>query len=109
MLWVLKDKVSAGVIDSQTYANLSQKHGDSLKVLAKTPPVPRHVVSARPGMPQDLLARVKQILMKMNQVEEGKKALQQFDRTAKFDELTEHNTALIQNVRKMIHAELKNN
>jgi phosphonate transport system substrate-binding protein len=109
MLWVLKDKVSAGAMDSQTYAGLSQKHGDSLKVLAKTPPVPRHVVSARPGMPQDLLARVKQILMKMDQMEESKKALQQFDRTAKFDELTEHNTALIQKLRKVIDAELKNN
>ena len=78
-------------------------------VLAKTPPVPRHVVSARPGMPQDLLARVKQILMKMDQMEEGKKALQQFDRTAKFDELTEDNTALIQKLWKVIDAELKSN
>ena len=45
--------------------------------------------------------------MNMDQVEEGKKALQQFDRTAKFDELTEDNSALIQKLWKVIDAELK--
>jgi phosphonate transport system substrate-binding protein len=107
MLWVLKGKVAAGAMDSQTYAELGQKHGDILKVLAKTPPVPRHVVSIRPGMPQDLLANVKEILIHMDQTEDGKKALQQFDRTAKFDELSEHNTGLIQKLGKLIEAEMK--
>ncbi len=107
ILWVLKGKVSAGAMDSQTYAELSQKQGDSLKVIAKTPAVPRHMVSARPGLPVDLLARVKEILMQMDQLDEGRKTLQQFDRTAKFDELTEQNTVLMQKMRKLIDAELK--
>jgi phosphonate transport system substrate-binding protein len=107
MLWVLKGKVTAGAMDSQTYAELGQKHGDTLKILAKTPSVPRHIVSSRAGLPQDLLARVKQILTQMDQPEEGKKALQQFDRTAKFDELSEQNSALIQKIGKLIEAEIK--
>jgi phosphonate transport system substrate-binding protein len=106
MLWVLKGKVSAGAMDSQTYTHLSKKQGDSLRVLANTPVVPRHVVSVRPGLSQTLLARIKEILMGMDQSDEGKKALQQFDRTSKFDELSEQNTTLIQKLRKLIETEL---
>ena len=69
--------------------------------------VPRHVVSARAGLAQDLLARIKQILTQMDQSEEGKKVLQQFDRTSKFDELSEQNATLIQKIRKLIEAEIK--
>jgi phosphonate transport system substrate-binding protein len=107
LLWVLKRKVSAGAMDSQTYAELSQKHDDTLKMLAQTPSVPRHVVSARAGLAGDLLARIKQILTQMDQSEEGKKILQQFDRTTKFDELSEQNATLIQKMRKFIEAEIK--
>ena len=102
MLWVLKGKVFAGAMDSQTYAELSKKQGDVLKVLGNTPSVPRHIVSARTRLPQDLLMRVKEILVQMDQSEEGKKALFQFERTAKFDELTEQNTALMQKMWKLI-------
>jgi hypothetical protein len=58
-------------------------------------------------LPQDLMDRVKQILTQMDQPEEGKKALQQFDRIAKFDELSEQNSALIQKIGKLIEAEIK--
>ena len=75
MLWVLKGKVSAGAMDSQTYAELSKKQGDLLKVIARTPAVPRHMVSARPGSClQNLLARVRQILMQMDQVRRGQES-----------------------------------
>ena len=107
MLWVVQGKVAAGAMDSQNYEKLSVKHGDSLNIFAKTPSVPRHMVSARPDLPQDLLASVKEILMRMDQSEEGKKTLEQFERAAKFDELTAQNAAFIQKIVKLIEAETK--
>jgi hypothetical protein len=43
----------------------------------------------------------------MDQSEEDKKALKQFDRTTKFDELSQQNAALIQKIRKLIETEIK--
>jgi phosphonate transport system substrate-binding protein len=104
---VVQGRVSAGAMDSQTYAKLSVKHGNNLTVIAKTPSVPRHVVSARPGLPQTLLARVTEILMRMDQSEEGKKALEYFERTAKFDELIQQNPAFVKKIEKLIETEMK--
>lgn len=107
MLWVVQGRVSAGAMDSQTYAQLSVKHGNNLTVIAKTPSVPRHVVSARAGLPQTLLARVTEILMRMDQSEDGKKALEQFEKTAKFDELSQQNPAFVKKIEKLIETEMK--
>jgi phosphonate transport system substrate-binding protein len=107
MLWVLKGKAAAGAMDSQTFSDLGGKYGEQLRVIATTPSVPRHIVSVRRALPQDLLVKVKDVLMHMDRSEEGKKALQQFERTAKFDELSEANTALIQRLGRLIEAEIK--
>jgi len=86
---------------------LSVKHGNNLTVIARTPSVPRHVVSVRAGLPQALLARAKEILLRMDQSEDGKKALAQFEQTAKFDELIEQNPAFVKKIEKLIETEMK--
>ncbi|HWP56449.1 MAG TPA: phosphate/phosphite/phosphonate ABC transporter substrate-binding protein [Candidatus Acidoferrales bacterium] len=107
MLWVVRGKVAAGAMDSQNYAQLSKKYDRSLTVVAKTPSVPRHLVSARAGLPQKLQARIKEILLQMDQTEEGRNALRQFERTARFDELSEQNAALMQKMGELVESELK--
>jgi phosphonate transport system substrate-binding protein len=107
ILWVMQGRVAAGAMDSQTYAKLSVKHGDHLRIIATTPSVPRHVVSTRPGLPQALFARVTEILLRMDQSEEGKKVLEQFEKTAKFDGLVEQNPAFLRKIEKLIETEMK--
>lgn len=105
--WVVKGRVSAGAMDSQNFAEIGEKESSALRIIAKTPSVPRHVVSTRPGLNPALLGKLKLLLTQMDKSDDGKKALQQFDRTTKFDELTEQNAALTQRMNKLVEGELK--
>ena len=87
MFWVLKGKVSAGVMSNENYLLEARRYLNSLKVIHKTFTIPRHVLGYRADLDPKLVARIKEILIKMDQSEEGKKALQDFEKTTKFDEI----------------------
>ena len=65
MLWVLRGKVGAGVIDDQIYANLAGKNLDQLRIIHRTFSIPRHIVSHRADLPPRLVTRIKDILIRM--------------------------------------------
>lgn len=106
MMWVLMGKVAAGTMDNKTLEKEAGAGLNSLKIVDKSFPMPRQIVSYRADLPAKLVARIKEILMKMDQSEEGKKALQQFEKTAKFDELTEQLMGPLLKTGKLIDAEL---
>ncbi|MFQ5949817.1 MAG: PhnD/SsuA/transferrin family substrate-binding protein, partial [Nitrospiria bacterium] len=64
-----------------------------LKIIHETYSIPRHIVSYRADLPPKLVARIKEILLGMDQSEEGRKALKAFERTTKFDEIPEQSLA----------------
>jgi len=105
MLWVIRKKVSGGAMDNQSFLAGARKNLDSLKVLQKTFPVPRQLVSYRAGLPPQLAARIKEVLMRLDKSEEGRKVLQNFERTAKFDELPDQSLNPLLNAEKLIAAE----
>ena len=107
MQWVLSGQVAAGAMDNQRYPREARARISELKILEQTPSIPRHVVSVQADIKPNVLSKIKEILMGMDRSEEGKKVLQDFEHTAKFDELTEHNVALGQRLKKFIEAELK--
>lgn len=106
MQWVLNRKVTAGAMDQQRYPEEARARIGELRILEKTPTVPRHVVGARAYIPEQRLNRIKEILIGMNLSAEGRKILYDFERTTKFDELTERNIALTPKFKKFIEAEL---
>ena len=65
-----------------------KKIREKLVVLAKTQPVPRQVVVARPGMDPDLLNAIEQILETAHENEQGLAALEPFQ-TTRFDAFPE--------------------
>lgn len=107
MQWVLNRKVTAGAMDHQNFGKEARARVNELKILEKTPSVPRHVVRVRGDLPPNILSRIKEILIRMDRSEEGRKVLQDFEQTVKFDDLTEQNIALSQKLKKLIEAELK--
>jgi len=106
MVWVLRGKVVAGAMDDQSYLREARRHINSLKVVYKDPPLPRHIVSYRANLSAKLVARIKEILAKMDQSEGGKKALQDFERTTKFDDIPESSMASLLRATKFIDLEL---
>ena len=105
MVWVLRKKVVAGALDNQAYENEARNDLNSLKIIYKTFSFPRHIVSYRSDLPTPLVARIKEILMKMHQSEEGKKALEDFEKTTGFDELPDQGMAPFLKAGKFIDAE----
>ncbi len=106
VVWVLRGKVAAGVTDSETYASEATRNPNTLTVLHNTFPLPRHLVSCRADLSPRLVAKVKEILMRMDQSEGGKKVLQEFEQTTKFDELPAPSHAQLSKARKLVELEL---
>jgi phosphonate transport system substrate-binding protein len=83
--WVLARRVAAGTISDDDHAILDKKVKAAIAVIAETESFPRHLVSVRKDFGAARTKRLKEILLSMDQDEEGRKILQQIDNTAKFD------------------------
>ena len=102
MQWVVSGLVDAGVTDNARWASFPADVTGGLTILAETDAVPRQVVLVQPGLDEKLQAAIMQILLSMNETEEGKLALEAFDKTARFDEFPEGISAAQAEMRKMI-------
>lgn len=98
--WILEDKVSAGAIESETWAELSDEDRKQLSIIAKTDKFPRHVVLAGPNLKPEQIEALKVELMGMDKSQEGRAALEEFSETAKFDEFPEGAEAAISRLEK---------
>jgi len=85
IVWVLRGKVAAGAMDNYSFLKKAKGKLDHLKIIYRSFSIPRHIVSHRADLSPRLVARIKEILLKMDQSEDGKKALHAFGRTKKFD------------------------
>lgn len=106
VVWVLRGKVIAGVLDNQTYSEEARRN-PNLKVIYKTFSFPRHILSYRADLPPKLVARVKEILIKMDQSEDGRKTLREFQQTTKFDELPDSSMAQLLKALPFVDLELR--
>lgn len=107
LLWVVRGKVHAGAMDNQTFQQRGRPYYDQLSVIAESPSMPRQVVSVRSSLPAALAARIRDLLVKMNQSEQGKKVLQAFEATTRFDELSPQALADIATIGRYASADAK--
>ena len=105
--WVLRGMVSAGATDDYTYQRQTHRYSNSLVVIHTTSSFPRHLVSYRPDLAARLVTKMKEILIQMDQSQEGRSALKEFEHTTKFDDLPASSTAQLLKVRKFVEAELR--
>ncbi|MGH7847397.1 MAG: phosphate/phosphite/phosphonate ABC transporter substrate-binding protein [Candidatus Binatia bacterium] len=105
IFWVLRRRAAAGVANQQNFSLEARGHLDDLRRIHETFNIPRQIVSYRVDLNPKLLAKIKETLIKMDQSEEGRKALRESDNTTKFDELPEGSmTPLLKSV-KFIESE----
>jgi len=84
---VVEEKVATGAISNDDYASLDETSRAGLSILVESASVPRHLVSVRRNLPEAVIKRLKEILLSMDQDDEGRKILRQTDGTTKFDAL----------------------
>jgi phosphonate transport system substrate-binding protein len=78
-------KAAAGAFSNDDHARLGEKSKAEISILAETEMFPRSLVSARRELDPAQLKRLKDILLAMHQDDEGRKILEKFDNTTKFD------------------------
>ena len=105
--WVLREKVTAGATDDYRYERQRHRYPNSLEVIHTTSSFPRHLVSYRADLAPRLVTKIKELLIQMDQSQEGRSALKEFEHTTKFDELPSSSTAQILKMRKFVAAELR--
>ena len=106
MVWVLRGKVAAGAMDDQRFLAEAKSSLPHLQILYETFTLPRQLVSTRATLAPSLVARLLAILTQMDQEEEGRRALDAFEQTTKFDALPEPTMAVLVQLIPFIEAEL---
>jgi phosphonate transport system substrate-binding protein len=84
-LWIMKNKVAAGVVDSETFKRIIAKRRDDFEVIHRSQSVPRHVVGYRAGLSPSVANALSNALKEMHKTEAGRKVLKTF-KSARFDD-----------------------
>ena len=82
---VLSRKVAAGAFSDDDYGALEGTKKADILILAQTELFPRHLVSVRKDLDPKVKNRLKEVLLGMNQEDEGRNIMRQADNTTKFD------------------------
>jgi phosphonate transport system substrate-binding protein len=83
--WVVSRRVAAGAISNDDFAVLDEKAKAATAIVVETETFPRHLVSVRKDFGPARTKRLREILLSMDQDEEGRMILQKIDNTTKFD------------------------
>lgn len=87
MAWLERDMVTAAAMAENDYESYQESALKLMRIIHTTPYVPYHVITYRAGLKQDIVRRVKEILLSAHETGTGKEILEQFERTSKFDEI----------------------
>lgn len=87
VFWVLKGRVSAGAGNDDYFAEMAGERIDELRIIARTPSLPRNLVCARRGLDPAVEAAIIDVLLGMASDEAGRAVLEAYEETARFDRL----------------------
>jgi phosphonate transport system substrate-binding protein len=86
-LWVSEGKLDIGAFSQEDWGEVPENITNKLRIVGQTYDIPRHLVAHRSGLDSPLVARIRQILIDMDEDPEGKVILEDFKETTKFDEI----------------------
>ena len=99
---ILQGKVAGGGISNQDYDALPEELRDRIVAFDRTIEVPRQLVSVRPGLDKGLAATVKELLINLDQTEDGRSLLLALKNTQKFDALPSGSNLVLRELRELI-------
>lgn len=87
LAWVLQGKTAASAISSSGYDEFAVEVKTQLRIVSRTPNVPREIVLVPPGMGKPMRDRIVELLLGLHTTADGQAILARFERTTKFDTL----------------------
>ena len=102
---VHRGEVDAGALSNEEFDDpeaVPDAFRPDFQVIYDSPPVPRHLVSVRPGMDPTLEAAIIRVLLDMKNTEAGRQVLQAFEKS-QFEELAGGPDAALRDVKALYH------
>lgn len=106
MVWVLRKRIQAGAIDRPNFVEDARDKVLDLHILYQTEPVPRHLFAHRSNLDKKLTSKMKAVLLKMDQTEEGRDVLKSYQKTRKFDAVPSKSIAVLDKMKRYIKQEI---
>jgi phosphonate transport system substrate-binding protein len=99
---VLSGQVAGGGISNQDYEELPAELQQQLVTLGQTITVPRQLVSIRPGLEPELVNQIRDLLIGLEQTDEGEQILTRLKKTTRFDALPLDSEAALGELERLI-------
>ena len=99
---LLSGQVAGGGFSSQDYQGLPEELKSKISSIGQTIAVPRQLVSARPGLDPRLVNKVSELIIGLDQTEEGRLILEQLKSTKKFDALLPDSAASLDGLKALM-------
>lgn len=104
VFWVVMGKTVAGAASPEDLDKQAKLDREKLRVIHETSAIPRHVVNVRGDLPEPLVQAVTKNLLEMDQNNAGKRVLEEFEKTTKFDAIPPETLSLLQQVAPFVTA-----
>lgn len=103
VLWVMKGKVAAGVVDSVTFESIAARRPADFRVVARSESVPRQVVGFRTGLDPAVAKALTEALLEMHTTKSGRAVLKKF-KSAQFDHFPDGVEATFSRIDRILSA-----
>lgn len=90
--WVISGKVDAGATDIHTFEKIPSATRAQMTIIAETEKLPRNLVLVSNELEPELVEKLKNALLEIDQTASGAEILDKFEKTVKFDEFPSQQT-----------------
>lgn len=99
---LLRGQVAGAGVSNQDYADLPEEFRQQIVLIDRTRSVPRQLVSVRQELDQDMMNKITELLIGLDQTEDGRQLLAGLKMTTKFDLLPQESMDALDNFGKII-------
>jgi len=102
LTWLLHGRTDAAGVGEHDYERFLVRETERMRIVIETPPIPRNLVSVRGDLAPALVARIRKLLLELDQTHEGKLLLESLDRTTRFDPLPPEAEQALDSIRRLM-------
>ncbi len=99
---LLQRRVAGGGVSNQDYDKMPPELQEQINAFDRTITVPRQLVSVSPGLGDEVVDRIQQVLVDLELTDEGQQLLEGLKNTKRFDPLPDNSGAAVEELRRLM-------